>query len=80
MRGSALQTPKLDAEGGGGGVKSSRAVIPLQPMVQTRVRHMSPCSSWGFMGKQRSTCSPWRTPDIRAWMPKGGCKINECSD
>lgn len=36
--------------------------ISLQPVVQTKVRQLCPCSPWTSMVEEKSSCSPQRTP------------------
>ena len=65
---------KVSAEGGAGDAPGARAEIPLQPLVQPRVRQLCPCSPGRAMGRQRSTCSLGGDPHQSRWMPKGGCE------
>lgn len=56
---------KASGEGGTENVPSTRADVPLQPVVQTMVRQQYPCSPWGPAAE--ITCSQWRAPCWSRW-------------
>lgn len=49
-------------------LQEPEAEIPLQPVVNTMVKHGT-CSPWNSTEDKISSCSPWRS----RWMPRRGC-------
>lgn len=63
---------KVSENGGIEGAIGTRKEISLQPVVETMVKPLCPCSPWRFTGVQRSSCSRWRSPHWNRWMHKRG--------
>ena len=74
MKETTLQTPRsVEKEGEECARDVGAESLPLDLVMKTMVRQVSPCRPWRSMVEQISTCSLWRTPYRSRQIPKGSC-------
>lgn len=62
---------KISETGGREGAPGIRVKIPLQPMMKTTLKQLSPCRPWRSIVDQRSSFGPWKTPLWSKFITKG---------